>query len=123
METKEHPFTGIWYAAVQENRVDGKWEREYEFAPGEWLISFTPQGNYLETFRPEGKRTVSRWKFDESTGIISIFSDPSEFTSQKCVFEGGWLYYYDDLPYIPKNAAAIVGHHAWERLRLVKIEE
>lgn len=121
---EELPFIGIWRVEVQETRIAGEWVREYEFAPGEWLLAFTTQGNYLETFRPENEKTLRQWTFDEPSGTISIFSDPSGFPSVKCVFgPDGRLYYYDDLPYIPRDAAAIVGHHAHTRLKLVKIDE
>lgn len=89
MAQKEHPFIGIWYAAIQEIRTAGKWRHEYEFAPGEWLIGFTPDSRFLESFQPDNKRTVGRWEFDESGGIIAIVRDGMELAPRKCVFEGG----------------------------------
>lgn len=123
MNKNQHPATGIWSVAVQEIRVAGKWEREYEFAPGEWLIGFTQEGNYLETFRPEDERTASRWDHDEASGIISIHSREPGCAPTKCVLgTDGFLYYYEPLAHIPENAAAIIEHHAHTRLKLAAID-
>lgn len=119
MKTKiEHPLTGIWYVTLRENRVAGSWKREYEFAKGDWLIDFMPDGSFFETFRGDEKCSVRRWKSDNE-GAVSITADPPECLPAKCIFDGGWLYYYDDLPHIPENPAAIVAHHAHTRLGIV----
>lgn len=123
MKEEEYPFTGMWYVAVQEARTAGKWKREYEFAPGEWIIGFTPKGNYIEINRPDSEdRCIYEWIANQGTGVISVVLPANpETVILKCVFGNEFLYHYDEMPHIPENADTIVDHHSHLRLKLVRI--
>ncbi len=124
MKTKTPPFVGFWHVVAQETRIAGKWQRKYDFKPGEWTIGFFPNGKYGEIFRPADERIFCDWTFDADLGIISIHFDPPGEIG-KCVFKttgkGVYLYFYDDLPNIPLARRAIIAHHAHKRHRLVRI--
>ncbi len=117
-------FTGFWWIASRERRVAGEWILENDFEPEHWRIAFFPDGRYGELFEVPGMRCenlAGTWTLDEALGIISIHEDWHSEFARKCVFDGEWLYIYEDSVHIRTCRDAIIKHHAYERWRLVKI--
>ena len=134
--TTTQTIVGQWSVAELQKRVRGEWIEEYDFDPGDWTVTFHPNGRMNIEFRvsdcPQEYRNGS-WAHDPVGGYILFDIDDEPWTydaipgelAAGMVFDpaddGPWLYYFDDNPDIRPTRESIINHHANERHRLKRI--
>jgi hypothetical protein len=117
-------FEGVWKIVALENRYHGEWKNETDFGPNEWMVGFSGDGKWSETFRSENKRQSGRWVYDLRTGVLLTACDESPASLQSNAFDGdetgGWFYLCEYALDVPLDHANIIARHACQRHRMVR---
>lgn len=86
-------------------------------------MNFYPNGRMSEDFHPPGhplEFNVGSWDLDRESGIILLRFDevPESCDASGVVFDGSWLYFFENGPHIRPDRDTIIDHHAHERQKL-----
>ncbi len=124
---------GCWNVVEQQRRAPGEWAKEHDFGPGEWVMSFFPNGRMNVVFQPAespGGLRAGSWALNPASGVIVFDLDEAPavydlLTGESAsgmvfdaVSDGIWLYFFEDTPGIRPTRDDIVAHHAHRRIKL-----
>ena len=131
--TSNQTITGRWNVVEKQRKIHGEWIQEHDFAPGEWMVAFLPNGSMNVAFRAEGYPHEFRtggWAHDPVADYIlfDLEEDPVGYGAMPCEFadgmvfdpapDGPWLYFFEDEPHIGSDRDTIIARYAHERHKL-----